>query len=64
MLIYNIRDVIEGMPQMCIPCASVELADGPVTQVIWGPDGQLYTGHRSGEPDCERLESTAAVLKI
>ena len=54
-LIYNIRDVIEGLPQTCIPCACLELADGPVTQVIWGPDGQLYTGHSSGEPASERF---------
>lgn len=47
--IYNIRDVIEGVPQMCIPCATAETLDDPPTQVAWGPDNQLYTGHTSGK---------------
>ena len=47
-LVYNVADLIEGVPNMCIPCASAELPQDPLTQMVWGPDGQLYTGHSSG----------------
>lgn len=49
MLVYNIRDVIDGLPQMCIPCATADIPEDPVTQIAWGPDDQLYSGHSSGD---------------
>ena len=48
-LIYNVLDTIEGVPYMCVPCASAELPEEGVTQIVWGSDNQLYTGHTSGE---------------
>lgn len=47
-LIYNVLDTIEGVPYMCVPCASAELPEEGVTQIAWGSDNQLYTGHTSG----------------
>lgn len=50
MLVYNVREFVEGMPHMCVPCACAETPGDEVTQVVWGPDDQFYTGHSSGEP--------------
>lgn len=47
-LIYNVLDTIEGAPYMCVPCACAELPNEGVTQLVWGPDAQLYSGHTSG----------------
>ena len=49
LLIYNVLDTIEGVPYMCVPCASAELPEEGLTQIAWGSDNQLYTGHTSGE---------------
>lgn len=50
-LIYNVLDAIEGAPYMCVPCACAELPEEGVTQIAWGSDNQLYTGHTSGMAD-------------
>ena len=49
LLIYNVLDTIEGVPYMCVPCASAELPEEGLTQIAWGSDNQLYTGHTSGK---------------
>lgn len=46
--IYNVLDTIEGVPCMCVPCACAELPEEGLTQIAWGSDDQLYTGHTSG----------------
>lgn len=41
-------DYVETVPLLCIPLASGELPEEPVTEMIWGTDNELYTGHASG----------------
>ena len=59
--VYSLQDYVEAVPLLCIPVASAEHAEEPVTQIIWGSDNQLYTGHSSGTSTS--LYSRVSLLK-
>lgn len=46
--IYSMSDYVDAVPLLCVPLASAETPNEPVTQIVWGADNQLFTGYESG----------------
>ncbi|KAK9810454.1 hypothetical protein WJX72_010923 [[Myrmecia] bisecta] len=47
-LVYDVRQLTAGKPNLCIPKLMAEAHGDAVTQVGWGTGGCIYTGHMSG----------------
>ena len=60
-MVYELEDVMEGKPRLCLPAAMALVPGGEeITSLVWASDGVLYTGDVGGRVRKWQLPLAAA----